>query len=92
MGRLLILFMTFFFLVSCNEPQGTTEFVNKEDKNSKIEVYRYWYGHGSYVYVSRFKDEPNVQTTTWTERQGKTTVTKSNVVIYENDSIQIIRK
>jgi hypothetical protein len=42
--------------------------------------------------VARFKDTPNVVSTTWSQQQGKARVTKGNVVIFENDSIQVVLK
>ncbi len=75
-------------LSSC-EKAGKLERIDKGN-NEKIEVFKYWYDDAC-VYVARFKDTPNVVSTTWKE-QGKCQVTKGNVVIFENDSIQVVRK
>jgi len=77
-------------LSSCTDA-GTLKRVDKGN-NEQIEVFEYYYDNGSYVYVARFKDTPNVVSTTWSEQQGKTRVTKGNVVIFENDSIQVLFK
>lgn len=77
-------------LSSCTDA-GTLERVDKGN-NEEIEVFKYFYDDGVYVYVARFKDTPNVVSTTWSEQQGKTTITKGNVVIFENDSIQVMLK
>jgi len=77
-------------LSSC-EKAGTIERVDKGN-NEKIEVFRYYYDDGACVYVARFKDTPNVVSTTWKEQKDDYEVTKGNVVIFENDSIQVVRK
>jgi len=77
-------------LSSCTDA-GTLKRVDKGN-NEQIEVFKYFYDDGEYVYVARFKDTPNVVSTTWSEQQGKTRVTKGNVVIFENDSIQVVLK
>ena len=77
-------------LSSCTEA-GTLKRVDKGN-NEQIEVFKYFYDDGSYVYVARFKDTPSVVSTTWSEQHGKTRVTKGNVVIFENDSIQVVFK
>ena len=77
-------------LSSC-EDAGTLKNVDK-GHNDKIEVYKYYFDEGEYVYVARFKDQPNVVSATWQEQQGKVRVTKGNVVIYENDSVQVVLK
>ena len=77
-------------LSSCTDA-GTLEKVDKGN-NQKIEVFKYYYEDGNYVYVARFKDTPNVVSTTWTEQRGKAIVTQGNVVIFENDSIQVVLK
>jgi len=80
----------FIVLSSCTEA-GTLERIDKGN-NEQIEVFRYYYTDGGYVYVARFKNTPNIVSTTWTEHQRKQRVTKGNVVIFENDSIQVISK
>lgn len=82
--------MVAVILSSCTDA-GTLKRVDKGN-NEHIEVFKYFYDDGEYVYVSRFKDTPNVVSTTWSEQQGKTRVTKGNVVIFENDSIQVVIK
>jgi len=77
-------------LSSCTDA-GTIERIDKGN-NEKIEVFKYWYDDGACVYIARFKDTPDIVSTTWHERHGKSTITRGNIVIFENDSIQIIRK
>ncbi len=77
-------------LSSCTDA-GTLKQVDKGN-NEQIEVFKYFYDDGEYVYVARFKDTPNVVSTTWQEQKGKVRVTKGNVVIFENDSIQVVLK
>lgn len=79
-----------FFLTSCVDA-GTLTNVNKGG-NQNIEVFKYYYDDGEYVYIARFKDQPNVVSTTWGELHGKVVVKRSNVVLYENDSIQVVLK
>lgn len=79
----LIYILLLFVLFSC-EDAGTLKQVD-QGNNEQIEVYKYYYSDGNYVYVARFKDQSNIVSTTWKEQQG-------NVVIFENDSIQIILK
>ena len=50
-------------LLGCTS-KGTLGKLNTES-DPAIEVYKYWYTNGSYVYVARFKDQPNITTTTW---------------------------
>lgn len=79
-------------LSSCEcEDTGTLKRIDKGN-NQQIEVFKYYYRRGEYVYVARFRDTPNVVSTTWSEQQGRTRVTKGNVVIFENDSIQVVLK
>lgn len=87
MKPLLITLLT--LLCSCCTPGGTLEPLNKFQDDSKIELYRYYYDTDAYVYVARFKDSPNVVSTTWHEVIGKSRFTRGNVIIFENDSIQI---
>jgi uncharacterized lipoprotein NlpE involved in copper resistance len=81
-------------IASCNNKSkeaGTLKNIDMGN-NEQIEVYKYYYDDWRYVYVARFKDSPNVVSTTWQERHGKSTITQGNVVIYENDSIQVVLK
>lgn len=55
---------------------GTLE--NIDQKDDSVQVYK---GDGSWVYVSWFKNSPNVQTTTWYQSHGKHTSTEGNIVI-----------
>lgn len=77
-------------LVSCTDA-GTIQKIDKGN-NDQIEVYEYFYDDGFSVYVARFKDNPNVVSTTWTEHRGRYSVKKGSVTIFENDSIQVIFK
>lgn len=86
---LMVLLISLTF-TSCSKEPGTKEFLST--KNDGIEVYKYWLSNGDYVYVSKFKKQPNIITTTWEESTGKTEVTKANVVIFENDSIIVYQK
>ena len=65
--------------VSCDRPvSGTIKNIDTSP-NDEIQVFRYYYADGEWVYVARFNDQPKTTTTTWTERHGKTTVTKCSV-------------
>lgn len=75
---------------SCIKEHGTKELLSTN--NDDIEVYKYWLSNGDYVYVSKFKKQPNIVTTTWLESNGKTSETKANVVIFENDSMIVYQK
>ena len=86
--RLLIILLFSLILLSSCEDAGTMEQVD-QGNNPNIEVYRYFYSDGNFIYIARFKDQPNVVTTTWQE--GKNQI-KSNVTIFENDSIKVILK
>lgn len=90
MKKLITLALSLIILNSCT-PAGTLEHVNK-GINDSIEIYKYYFEKGNYVYISRFKNEHKVITTTYDEQQGKSHETIGNVIIFENDSIQIIRK
>jgi len=79
-----------FSIVSCTDA-GTLQRIDRGN-NDEIEVFRYFYDDGKYVYVARFKDTPKILTTTWEEQVGKTRLTRGNVVIFENDSIQVVLK
>lgn len=90
MKKLITLALGLIILNSCT-PAGTIEHVNK-GLNDTIEIYRYYYSDGNYVYVSRFKHEPKIVTTTYQEPSGDSEVTRGNVIILDNDSILMIRK
>lgn len=89
-SNMLYFLLSVVFISSCTDA-GTLESINKGN-NDKIEILRYWYDDGSCVYIARFKDTSNLVTTNWDEQQGKTTVRRASVVLYENDSIQVLRK
>lgn len=77
---------------SCT-PDGTLENMNTGEvtnicRDPRIEVYRYYYKNDNFVYVARFKDQPNVVTTTWDQYKSPA----SCVTIYENDSVVILKK
>lgn len=63
-----VLLIFLFLLVGCGTP-GQLDNISP-DKNSNIEVYRYWIQNDQAIFIARFKDQPEVQTTTW--RDGKT--------------------
>lgn len=85
-------------LTSCT-PAGTVENVDRGD-NDSINLVRYYYADGNSIYLATMKQKPNVITATYqTGGKNKTThidVTitpeSKNEVIYENDSILVIRK
>lgn len=77
----LLIFALSLFIISCSEtPAGTMQNVDSGE-NDSIEVFRYYFEDGNYVYISRFKSQSNVVTATWNEKQGKQTVVKSNTTI-----------
>ena len=63
-----ILLILLFLLIGCGTP-GQLDNISP-DKNSNIEVYRYWISNDQAIFIARFKDQPEVQTTTWED--GKT--------------------
>lgn len=86
-----------FFITACTEA-GTKEKVGA-DYFDDVEIYRYYYDDGDFVYVAKHKSSPDITTTTWRESHGKTSTTRgaisidsTNTVLYENDSIIVIRK
>jgi hypothetical protein len=81
--KLATIILAALLLISCQDA-GTLEQID-EGSNQDIEVFRYYYAKGSYVYVARFKNCPNVVSTTWSESSGKGSVTKGNVSIFENE-------
>jgi hypothetical protein len=90
MAKLKLILVFLLALSSCKDA-GTLVPVDKGN-NNQIEVFRYYYDTGEYVYIARFKNVPSIVTTTWEERHGKQTIKKGNITIFENDSIQIILK
>ena len=76
------IYLLIIFLDSCNKA-GTLQKIDKGN-NEEIEIYKYYYDYGSYVYITRFKNCPNVVTTTWIEQQGNNVVTNGNVIIIDN--------
>lgn len=88
-----VIYLCLFFssmLLSCHK-SGTFKKVDNGN-NKDIEIYKYYYEYGSYVYITKFKNCPNVVTTTWIEQQGHNVITKGNILIMENDSINFIKK
>jgi hypothetical protein len=86
----ILLIMLLAIVAGCETP-GTLERLS-EGENSDIEVYRYYYSKTEWVYVARFKDQHNINTVNWKDTQRKNPRMQANVVIFENDSIQVIRK
>jgi hypothetical protein len=80
-------------LISCGPDAGTLQSVD-QGNNPEIEVFKYYYTEGGYVYVARFKDSRQVVTTTWSNFNPatKTHDIHGNVIIYENDSVQVVLK
>jgi hypothetical protein len=77
---------------ACHEKAGTVVNIDKGN-NPDIEVTKYYFNdEGGFVYVSRYKSCPNVLTTTKVYTANKQTKVRGHVTIFENDSIQIIRK
>jgi uncharacterized lipoprotein NlpE involved in copper resistance len=87
-------------MMGCTE-KGTMEHMNTSEDG--LEVYKYYYDDGVFVFISRFKDQPNVETATWKQRHGKSTTTRGNIIIkaetylpenivMENDSMIVLRK
>ena len=92
MNKIFSLALMGLFVAGC-QPAGTLEKIqipeselNNAELGGKIEVYQYYVDRGHPIYISRFKDQPNVQTLTY--KYGKSV--RANVVIY--DSIQAFRK
>lgn len=78
----LILLLAFTMLLGCSDPPPAGTLENIDQKDDSVQVYRYYYkSDGSWVYVSWFKNSPNVQTTTWHQQRGKFVATEGNVVI-----------
>jgi len=97
MKRLFYLLVVLFVVASCTDA-GTKEKVGG-DYFDDVEIYRYYYEDGNFVYVAKHKSSPDITTTTWSESHGKTHTTRgaisidsTNTVLYENDSIIVIRK
>ncbi len=80
---IIAVFLLSAFMVSCTTtPKGTTEFLHNDDD---VMVYRFYYDDGKYIFISKFKDEQHIETTTWEETEGsgksRHTVTKGNIQI-----------
>lgn len=97
MKKILYLLIFSFLVNSCKEA-GTKEKIGA-DYFDDVEIYRYYYEENEYVYVAKHKSSPDIITTTWSERNGKTntirgaiSIDSTNNVLYENDSIIVIRK
>src|ERR1041385_6153499 len=77
-------------IFSCQEtPAGTIINVDKGN-NDSIEVYKYYYDADDYVFIARFRNCPEVQTTTYDEMRGKQMLKVRHVTISTNDSFQFI--
>lgn len=64
---------------SCNATApGTLEDVDQH--NDSIEVYKYYYKTGCYIYITFYKGQ-QVPTATWTEKHGKTSSTYANAMV-----------
>jgi hypothetical protein len=83
MKKLNFIALVFIIVLSSCADAGTLKEIDKGG-NQDIEVFKYYYDTGEYVYISRFKDNPNVVTTTWSEQHGKQVVTEGNIAIYKN--------
>ena len=80
-----------FLIFSCQEtPAGTIINVDKGN-NDSIEVYKYYFDTDDYVFVARFKNCKDVQTTTYDLTKGKSMVRVGNVIASKNDSFQFIK-
>lgn len=87
--RLFALLTSLVILFSCAETSSI-----KSSGKRGIEAYKYYYDDNGYVLITRFKRNPNVIGTSWDEYDPitKTTLTKSNLVIFEDDSIRVVKK
>jgi hypothetical protein len=86
--------LIFLLLFACVS-KGTLEKVSPEN-DLNIEIYKYYFQNESlsgndFVYISKFKNS-DIKTLTWTEKQGGTTVTKGNILLYENNDIIVYKK
>ena len=82
-----------FLTVSCGKPGE----VKKMYSNDSITLYRFWYDEASYVYIAKLKgtttlNYQNGEAMSSVVMDGKTISYTKRDVIYENDTIIIIKK
>jgi len=81
----LALIALIFCLTSCTiQPAGTIENVDQKP-NDNVQVFRYYFDDGNWVYVAYFKNQPSTQTSTWYEKQGRYTREMTAIGIYPLD-------
>lgn len=85
--KTIISILTLLLLYSCTDigPISGTLVRISTDENAPIEVYKYYYADGEYVYVARFKADTTVTTTTWSELNPATKISsnKFSVAVIE---------
>ena len=81
--KTIISILTLLLLYSCTD-SGTLVRIST-DEDAPIEVYKYYYADGEYVYVARFKADTTVTTTTWSELNSatKTSSKKFSITVIE---------
>ena len=81
--KTIISILTLLLLYSCTD-SGTLVRIST-DEDAPIEVYKYFYADGEYVYVARFKADTTVTTTTWSELNSatKTSSNKFSITVIE---------
>lgn len=79
--KTIISILTLLLLYSCTD-SGTLVRIST-DEDAPIEVYKYYYADGEYVYVARFKADTTVTTTTWLEFNPATKITSNNFSVTE---------
>jgi len=77
--KTIISILTLLLLYSCTD-SGTLVRIST-DEDAPIEVYKYFYADGEYVYVARFKADTTVTTTTWLEFNPATKTSSNNFSI-----------
>ena len=77
--KTIISILTLLLLYSCTD-SGTLVRIST-DEDAPIEVYKYYYADGEYVYVARFKADTTVTTTTWSELNSATKTSSNNFSI-----------
>ena len=87
--RLFVILSTSLILFSCADIG--VKYTYKQIRKTE---YKYYYNTNEYVLITRFKNNPNIIGTTWDEYDPvtKNTLTKSNIVIFENDTIKVVKK
>ena len=81
--KTIISILTLLLLYSCTD-SGTLVRIST-DEDAPIEVYKYYYADGEYVYVARFKADTTVTTITWSELNSatKTSSNKFSITVIE---------